>query len=100
MRITERFAYEYNFTVGWRLDLRLEQIRHREPARGYPHCTGGRRAGPPEGWAGPLDYLERTQLYLVFDATLRAAGIVGPQLSLRPCRENSSLARTGHLTLN
>lgn len=100
LRITERFAYEYNFTVGWRLDLRLEQIRHREPARGYPHCTGGRRAGPPEGWAGPLDYLERTQLYLVFDATLRAAGIVGPQLSLRPCRENSSLARTGHLTLN
>ncbi|HEY5150020.1 MAG TPA: plasmid pRiA4b ORF-3 family protein, partial [Mycobacterium sp.] len=43
LRPTERFAYDYDFTDGWRLDLRLEQVLVMDPGRVYPRCTGGRR---------------------------------------------------------
>jgi pRiA4b ORF-3-like protein len=52
LRAGERFTYEYNFIAGWRVDLRVEKVQPSEPARGYPRCVGGRRAGPPEDWAG------------------------------------------------
>ena len=80
LRITERFTYHYNFTADWRLDLRLEQRLPATAGRVYPHCTGGRRAGPPQDWAGPWDYLECTQPYLVFQAMLRAAEIISQLL--------------------
>ena len=53
LRPTERFVYDDDFTAGWRLDLRLEQILAAEAGRVYPRCTGGRRAGPAEGCGGP-----------------------------------------------
>ena len=53
LRPTERFVYDYDFTAGWRLDLRLEQILAAEDGRVYPRCTGVRRAGPAEGCGGP-----------------------------------------------
>ncbi|MDT7597883.1 MAG: hypothetical protein QOJ06_3429 [Pseudonocardiales bacterium] len=80
LRITERFTYHYNFTADWQLNLRLEQTLLAAAGRIYPRCTGGRRAGPPQDWAGPWDYLERTQPYLVFDAMLRAADIISQLL--------------------
>ena len=52
LRPTERFVYDYDFTDGWRLDLRLEQILVMDPGRVYPRCTGGRRAAPPEASGG------------------------------------------------
>lgn len=76
LREGERFTYTYNFFAGWRLDLRVEQITATH-SEGYPRCVGGRRAGPPEEWAGPWEYLERTQPYLVIDAAVRAAEIRG-----------------------
>jgi hypothetical protein len=72
LREGERFAYEYNFSAAWRVDLRVEQIACAQPGRAYPRCTGGRRAGPPEDWDGPWDFLERTQPHLVLDATVRS----------------------------
>jgi len=42
----------YDFTDGWCLDLRLEQILVMDPGRVYPRCTGGRRAAPPEASGG------------------------------------------------
>jgi hypothetical protein len=80
LRLGERFTYEYNFIAGWQADLRVEQIQPSAPARGYPRCVGGRRAGPPEDWGGPWEFVERTQPYLVFGAVLRAAEIVGSLL--------------------
>jgi len=77
LRPTERFTYEYNFTAGWCLDLRVEKLQPSEPGRVYPRCVGGRRAGPPEEWAGPWAFLEQTQPHLVFAALRRAAEIVG-----------------------
>ena len=80
LREGERFSYEYNFLAAWHLDLRLEQITGPGPGEAHPRCTGGRRAGPPEEWDGPWDYLERTQPYRVFDATVRAAEVAGQLL--------------------
>jgi hypothetical protein len=80
LREGERFVYEYNFSAGWRVDLRVEQIACDQPVRAYPRCTGGRRAGPPEDWDGPWAFLERTQPQLVSGATVRAAEIIGQLL--------------------
>jgi hypothetical protein len=81
LRATERFAYHYDFTAGWRLHLRVEQIVAAEPDRVYPRCVGGRRAGPPEDWGGPRAFTERTQPHLVFDAVRRAAALLQPLLA-------------------
>ena len=77
LRPTERFVYDYDFTDGWRLDLRLEEILAADAGRVYPRCTGGRRAGPPEGCGGVWAFLERTQPHHVLAAAIRAAEILG-----------------------
>jgi hypothetical protein len=92
LREGERFVYEYNFSAAWRVDLRVEQIACAQPGRTYPRCTGGRRAGPPEDWDGPWAFLERTQPHLVFDATVRAAEIIGQLLD---ARDHHDLADAG-----
>jgi len=76
LRPTERFAYDYDFTDGWRLGLRLEQILVMDPGRVYPRCTGGRRAAPPEAGGGVWVFLEQTQPHHVLAATLRAVEIL------------------------
>ncbi len=68
----ERFTYEYNFTAAWTCDPRVEKFQPGEPGRVYPLCVGGRRAGPPEEWAGPWAFLEQTRPHLVFAALRRA----------------------------
>ena len=83
LREGERFTYTYNFFADWRLDLRVEQITATH-SEGYPRCVGGRRAGPPEEWDGPWEYLERTQPYLVIDAAVRAAEILRGLLDADP----------------
>ena len=76
LRLGERFAYEYDFFAAWEVQLRVEQMMQAEPGRTYPRCIGGRRAGPPEEWDGPWNFLERTQPHLVLDAMVRAAEIM------------------------
>jgi hypothetical protein len=80
LRAGERFTYEYNFIAGWGVDLRVEKIQPSEPARGYPRCVGGRRAGPPKDWGGPWAFVEQTQPHLVFTAIVRAAEIISQVL--------------------
>ena len=92
LREGERFAYEYNFSAAWRVDLRVEQITGASPGRTYPRCTGGRRGGPPEDWAGPWDFLEQTQPHLVFGAIVRASEISGQLLD---AGEHHDLADVG-----
>jgi hypothetical protein len=55
----ERFRYEYDFTAGWVLDVRLELALPWDVKRILPICTGGSRAAPPEDCGGAMDYLER-----------------------------------------
>ena len=71
------YSGEPDFTDGWRLDLRLEQILVMDPGRVYPRCTGGRRAGPPEDCGGVDAFLENTQAHHVLAAAIRAAEILG-----------------------
>lgn len=54
----ERFRYEYDFTAGWTLDVRLEQVLPWDPKVSVPVCTAGRRAAPPEDCARATNYLE------------------------------------------
>jgi hypothetical protein len=77
LRPTERFVYDYDFTAGWRLDLRLEQVLVMDPGRVYPRCTGGRRAAPPEDSGGVRAFLESTEPHHVLAAAIRAAEILG-----------------------
>ena len=55
----ERFRYEYDFTAGWVLDVRLERAFPWDTKRTLPVCTGGNRAAPPDDCGGAMDYLER-----------------------------------------
>jgi|SRR5665213_2449589 hypothetical protein len=55
----EWFRYEYDFTAGWALDVRLERALPWDGNRILPVCTGGSRAAPPDDCGGALDYLER-----------------------------------------
>ena len=87
LRPTERFVYD--FTDGWRLDLRLEQVLVMDPGRVYPRCTGGRRAAPPEDSGGVQAFLENTQPHHVLAAAIRAAEILGMLL------ETEDLTRFG-----
>ena len=81
LRPTERFTYHYDFTAGWCLDLRVEQIRTTDLAaqkgQHCPVCTGGRRAGPPEDCGGVQAFLENTEAHHVLVAAIRAAEILG-----------------------
>jgi len=72
----EKFRYRYNYFAGWDVRLRVEQVLIRQPGRAYPRCTGGRRAGPPEEWGGPWDFLDRTRPYRVLEAMRHAAEII------------------------
>jgi hypothetical protein len=85
LRPTERFTYHYDFTAGWCLDLRVEQILAAEPGRPFPVCTGGRRAGPPEDCGGVHALLENTQADHVLAAAIRAAEILGMLLDDEDC---------------
>jgi hypothetical protein len=60
----ERFLYQYDFTAGWELEVRLENILPFDPARSYPVCIGGKRAGPPEHCVGAWAYLEWRDQYI------------------------------------
>jgi hypothetical protein len=80
LRLGERFSYEYNYCAAWEVHLRVEEILPSQPGPAYPRCVGGRRAGPPEGWGGPWEFVERAQPYLVFGAIVRAAEIMSPLL--------------------
>lgn len=50
LRAGERFTYDYNFTAGWCLDLRVEHILPTEQGRVYPRCIGGRCAERGTKW--------------------------------------------------
>jgi Plasmid pRiA4b ORF-3-like protein len=60
-RPTERFLYEYDFTAGWQIEVRVERDIEAAPCEDHrvPICVAGRQAGPPDGCGGPQTYAER-----------------------------------------
>src|SRR5271169_1253684 len=60
-RPTERFLYEYDFTAGWQIEVRVERAIQTAPCEGHrvPVCVAGRQAGPPDGCLWPQVYAEQ-----------------------------------------
>lgn len=79
----EWFFYDYDFSDGWVLEMRLE-MRLVAAVKGiYPRCADGRRAVPPEGCGGPQVYLPDLDRHEVppCDVLDQVAGAVGRFLS-------------------
>jgi hypothetical protein len=76
LRETERFTYDYDLGALWRHDLRVEGILAGEPGRACPRCTGGRRAGPPEGCGGPEAFMEASQPHRLLAVMDRVTEII------------------------
>jgi len=76
----ERFLYQYDFTTGWELEIRLEDILPFAPARSSPVCVGGKRAGPPEHCASAWAYLEWRDQY-VFHPPLEDLSLLADAVS-------------------
>ena len=53
-RLTERFLYEYDFTAGWQVEVRVETVSREasRESRRIPFCMDGREPGPPDGCGG------------------------------------------------
>jgi hypothetical protein len=58
-RPTERFLYEYDFTAGWQIEIRVEKVIQPGPRPKPPFCVAGREPGPPDGCGGPQCYAEQ-----------------------------------------
>ena len=60
-RPSERFLYEYNFTAGWQIEVRVEHVISATPGAIHriPVCVGGRGASPPDNCGGPRAYAEQ-----------------------------------------
>jgi len=54
----ERFRYEYDFTAGWEIEIRLEKVLPMKWGCRVQVCSAGRGAVPGEEHAGPLAYLQ------------------------------------------
>jgi hypothetical protein len=80
LRVGERFAYEYDFTASWRLEIRVEQIGAPRPGLRYPACTGGARAAPPEECRCVHDYLALRARWPRWAVAARIAEPLGPLL--------------------
>jgi hypothetical protein len=57
-RPMERFIYDYDFSAGWEVEVRVEQILSASRL-GPPFCVAGREPSPPDGCGGPQAYAER-----------------------------------------
>ena len=60
-RPTERFLYEYDFTAGWQVEVRVEKVIEEAPCESHriPACLVGREPGPPDGSDGPRAHADR-----------------------------------------
>ena len=72
-RINECFRYEYDFTDGWRHQIRVEAILALEPQRRRPVCIDGRRSCPPEDCGGPWAFMALRQQYSMGHIQMRLA---------------------------
>lgn len=68
LRAGERFSYEYNLSVPWLHEIRVEAVQPGVAGRRYPRCVAGSHAGPPEWCPGPeaLDELKGELLGLSY----------------------------------
>jgi hypothetical protein len=63
LRQGTRFRYEYDLTVPWEHEVRLESRREAEPGRSYPLCLDGQEACPPEDCGGVAGFLAQREAW-------------------------------------
>jgi hypothetical protein len=79
-RPTERFLYEYDFTVGWQVEVRVEKVLEEScESHPIPVCTAGRERGPPDGCGGPRAYAERRRDAVSWDMAPSGAACAHPR---------------------
>ena len=54
--------YTYDFGDDWDHDILVEKVLDHNEAAGYPRCTGGRRAAPPDDCGGIWGYAELVEV--------------------------------------
>ena len=87
-RPTERFLYEYDFTAGWQVEVRVEKVIEEAPCESHriAACLAGRVPGPPDGCGGPRAYAERRRDAVSWDMATDmdavAAVLAGPETFL------------------
>jgi Plasmid pRiA4b ORF-3-like protein len=59
--VRSKIRYTYDFGDDWVHDILVEKVLDRDEAVGYPRCTGGRRAAPPEDCGGIWGYADLTE---------------------------------------
>ena len=77
-RPTERFLYEYDFTAGWQVEVRVEKVIEEAPCESHriPGCLVGREPGPPDDCDGPRAYAERRRDAVSW-GSIRISGVGG-----------------------
>jgi hypothetical protein len=58
----DRIRYVYDFGDDWDHEILVEKILDRDPRIGYPQCTGGRRAAPPDDCGGIWGYQDTLEI--------------------------------------
>jgi hypothetical protein len=84
LRRGERFTYEYNFTAGWRHDIRVEEVLPRSPRRRYPACTAGARQAPPEHFGSLEEFLALRQRWPPVLIAVRMAEVISGLMDADP----------------
>ena len=59
----ERFAYVYDFTSWWLLDVRVERRTCNQRFRPLPRCVAGFGRCPPEDAGGPERYMNALEVH-------------------------------------
>ncbi|HEY4993244.1 MAG TPA: plasmid pRiA4b ORF-3 family protein [Nakamurella sp.] len=54
--------YTYDFGADWDHDILVEKVLDQDETAGYPRCTGGRRAAPPDDCGGIWGYAELVEV--------------------------------------
>ena len=76
-RPRERFLYEYDFSAGWQVEVRVEGVIEEAPGESHciPVCVAGREPSPPDGCGGPR----------VYEGTAARLGVCAPRGIFRVC---------------
>ena len=62
VRPKSKLLYEYDFGDSWRHEIVVEKVLPAAKGKGYPTCTDGKRAGPPEDSGGVWGYEEKLSI--------------------------------------
>jgi hypothetical protein len=60
--VNSKLRYTYDFGDDWDHDILVEKVLDPGETAGYPRCTGGRRAAPPDDCGGIWGYAELVEV--------------------------------------